>query len=378
MARRMFGVVALVSLVVLSACGDDSAPSALSALSDVPASIEVVAGEAFPADRCAANQAAGTITYLSSFDFAATASIVEVLVAKQRGYFDAMCLDVDVKASFSVANYPLLAANNAQFSSGGSFSEVLDYGAKNDADFVVLATEGKTGIDALIVKDGEATDLQGLRGTTIGVKGKITPSVAAMLGKAGLVEGTDYTTVLLDGFDPKVHVEVPGVVGFPGYKSNEPLQLEGAGIPFTLFDPADDDIPGSFGILYSNAEFVAAHPTAAQDFLRASMKGLADAIADPAAAAEIAIGFINANGNAMFLSPEGEAARWAVEAELVVGTNPNTAIGVPEPDQLTDEVTTYAAIGLFDGTAPDITPFVDTELIGGIYAADRSVIWPAG
>ena len=49
---------------------------------------------------------------------------------------------------------------------------------------------------------------------------------------------------------------MPDIVAFPGYKSNEPLQLEAAGIPFTLFDPADDDIPGSFGVIYTNATFL--------------------------------------------------------------------------------------------------------------------------
>ena len=60
-------------------------------------------------ERCAANQAAGTITYLSGFDFAAAASIVDVVVAEQSGYFDDLCLDVELKPSFSTANYPLVA-----------------------------------------------------------------------------------------------------------------------------------------------------------------------------------------------------------------------------------------------------------------------------
>ena len=41
-------------------------------------------------------EAAGTITYLSSFDFAAAASIVDVVVAEQSGYFDDLCLDVEL------------------------------------------------------------------------------------------------------------------------------------------------------------------------------------------------------------------------------------------------------------------------------------------
>lgn len=388
MTRRVPAVV-LLSLVALAACGGSDGTTSSTTPSigtdtpsfsgDVPdTGADVVTGQPFPADRCDANKAAGTITYLSSFDFAATASIVDVLVAEDAGYFDQLCLDVEVKASFSTANYPLLAANEAQFSSAGSFSEVVDYAIANEAQFVTLAVEGKTGIDALVLKPGTAAQLSDLQGTTIGVKGKITPSVAAMLLKAGLQEGTDYTTVLLDGFNPEAHIAVANIVGFPGYKSNEPLQLDAAGIPFDLFDPADDGIPGSFGILYTNGQFLAEHPTAAQDFIRAAMRGLADAVADPKAAAEVALGYINANGNAMFLSPDGETARWAVEAKLVTDTNAATALGVPEPDQLTNEVDTYARIGLFGGTAPDISPYVHTDLIDGVYAADRTVIWPKG
>ncbi len=47
-------------------------------------------------ERCATNEAVGTITYLSSFDFAAAASIVDVVVAEDKGYFDELCLDVEL------------------------------------------------------------------------------------------------------------------------------------------------------------------------------------------------------------------------------------------------------------------------------------------
>ena len=154
-----------------------------------------------------------------------------------------------------------------------------------------------------------------------------------MLKKAGLTEGNDYQTALLDGFDPKVHIAIPEIVGFPGFKSNEPLQLEAAGIPFKLYDPADYGIPGSFGVLYTNSTFLDDFPTAAEDFMRAAMKGLADALADPEAAADIAVDMINANGNALFLSPEGEIARWGVESKLISdSTASDLPIGVPDTD----------------------------------------------
>ncbi len=347
--------------------------------STIPAITPVEAGQPFPADRCEANKAAGTITYLSSFDFSASASIVDVLVAKQKGYFDDLCLDVNVKASFSTDNYPLIAANEAQFSSGGSFSEVVDYAGRNDAGFVALGVEGRTGIDALIVKDGASTELSDLKGKTIGVKGAITPSVAAMLKKAGLTEGTDYQTVLLDGFDPKVHIAIPEIVGFPGFKSNEPLQLQAAGIPFKLYDPAGYGIPGSFGVLYTNSTFLGDFPTASEDFMRAAMKGLADALADPLAAAGIAVDMINANGNANHLSPDGEIARWGVESKLVLDSTKvsDLPIGVPDPKLLEQEVNTYAEIGLFDAQVPDITSILDEALVKGLYDDNANILWPA-
>ena len=64
-------------------------------------------------------------------------------MAEDKGYFDEMCLDVDLKPSFSTANYPLVAANEAQFASAGSYAEIADFNA-NDAELVVVAVEGKT------------------------------------------------------------------------------------------------------------------------------------------------------------------------------------------------------------------------------------------
>ena len=386
--------LALVAGVALAACGSDDSSSddgngttdpssdttsAESATTESPSGgSDVVAGEAFPADRCAANEAAGTITYLTGFDFAATASIVDIIVADAAGYYDDVCLDVEITPSFSTANYPLVAENDAQFASGGSFSEVVAFAAANDADFVVTAVEGPTAIDSLIVKPGVATELGDLAGSTIGVKGKLPPSVAAMLATAGLVENDDYETVLLDGFDPVAHIAIESIDGFPGYKSNEPGALERAGIDFDLFDPLDYDIPGSFGVIYGNADFIEEHPTAAEDFMRATMLGLADAIADPEAAANTAVELINSGGNPNFLSPEGEVFRWTTDAALISELTPaGTGFGVADAAALQNELDTYAEVGLFGDTGTPVAADFLGDLLDRIYDADAVVIWPA-
>jgi NitT/TauT family transport system substrate-binding protein len=341
------------------------------------ASIDVVAGQAFPAARCEANQAAGTISYLSGFDYAATASIIDVLVADHNGYYDELCLDVDIAASFSTANYPLVAGNDAQFSSSGSFSELATFSAVNDADLVALAVEGRVAIDGLMVKP-EFSTLDQLDGTTIGVKGKLPPSIAAMLSEVGLVEGTDFVTLLLEGFNPIAHWEVEGISAVPGWKSNEPGALERAGIAFDLYDPADFGIPGSFGLVYTNRQFLTEHPTAAEDFMRATMRGLADAIADPTAAAAIAVDLINGNGNPNFLSPEGETFRWVTDAQLITDTTPADSFpGVPDPEGLAAEIAAYDAVGVYAGTgAPEVDGRFDADLLADLYATDGSIIWP--
>jgi ABC-type nitrate/sulfonate/bicarbonate transport system substrate-binding protein len=384
MRQRARFIVALAATLVIASCGGDdhtgSTEAATSVTTTAPAlGEEVVAGAPIPPSRCETNRAAGTITYLSGFDFAATASIIDVVMADERGYFDDLCLDVELQPSFSTDNYPIVASGDAQFASGGSFSEVVNFAAANEADLVAVAVEGRSAIDCLIVKPGVAERLEDLAGTTIGVKGKLAPSLAAMLASVGMVEGEDYETVLIDGFDPLVHIELPGIVGFTAYKSNEPGTLERAGVDFDLFAPSNYGIPGSFGVLYTTRRFIDEHPTAVQDFVRASMRGLADAMADPEGAAATAVERVEAGGNPNFLSLEGETFRWTTDVKSIKAETPEgTGVGVPDPALLQAEVDAYAEVGLFgDAGAPEIADRYDVDLIAGVYDDSGAVIWPA-
>jgi NitT/TauT family transport system substrate-binding protein len=108
------------------------------------------------------------------------------------------------------------------------------------------------------------------------------------------------------------------------------------------------------------------------------MLGLADAIADPEAAANTAVDLINSGGNPNFLSPEGEVFRWSTDAALITElTPPGTGLGVADHDALQHELDTYADVGLFgDADTPLATDYL-SDILERIYDTDATVIWPA-
>jgi len=398
MKRSVPVLTGLVAAALLAACGgDDTASPVNSAQAPTTTAVGTtttggtgttaapattttdpgISATGISKERCDANKAAGSITYLSSFDFAAAASILDVVVAKDRGYFDDVCLDVTIKPSFSTSNYPLVAAGQGQLSSAGAYTEILNF-STGGAKFVAVADYGKTPIEALVVRDdGRIRTLQDLKGKTIGVKGDLPPSIVAMLAQAGLKRGTDYKEVLLDGFDPVAHLQT-AIDALPVYKSNEPGQLDRAGVKYKLFDPVEYSIPGSFGVIYTTPDFLAKHPTAVQDFVRAAFKGYSDAVRDPAGAVAISIKEIDAAGNQNFLTEAGEAFRWQQESAIVGrGTPADAPVGLIDPTRLQAEVDAYAKAGVFTGGAPSTTGTYDEKVAQGVFA-NGALVWPTG
>lgn len=380
----------LIGALALAACGDDSntVPGSTATIATAIPSTEATPPETGDTDaptgstpeidntRCEANRSAGTVRFLTGFDFAAAASIVEVIVAESNGYYDELCLDVELMSSFSTANYPLVAAGQAQFASGGSFSETVAFALANEADLRVVTVSGAEPIDTLLIKPEVGDSLNDLAGTTIGVKGKLPPSIEVMLSAAGLEATTDYQTIPVDGFDPVAHMSIDETVGVPGWRSNEPGRLEREGVPFVQFDAVSAGVPGSFGTIFTSADFIADHPTAAEDFVRATLRGLADVLADPDAAAEAAIALVDANGNPNFLSAETERFRVATEAEIITGATPaDVAPGTPQVDKLQAELDAYAPTGIFgDADVPaaaDMVAPIALEVTDG-----STIIWP--
>ncbi len=374
MRRSMAALGTLAALTLITAaCGaDDSAGTAPSTTAaGGSSSVTTGAGGSFPAERCDANKAAGTITFLTSFDYAAAASIIDVIAADDQGYFKAMCLDVKLQAGFSTANVPAVSANTAQMTSLGSFSEVAVANAQ-DAGLVAVGIEGHTSIEELLVRnDANITDLKQLEGKAMGIKGAIPYSLRAMLAKQG-VDETKITQIEVD-FNPVVLFDTD-IVALPAYKSNEPGQLDANGYAgkYSSFDPGKESIPASFAVFTTSKDFAAKHPTAVADFLRASLKGFEYAAANPEAAVKASLARTDPS---LFLSAEGETFRWTTERELVRSSTPaGQPVGAVDEQALQAELDALIDLGVVDKGKVDVAASIDASFMKEITDGDK-VIW---
>ncbi len=371
-ARRAtwLALAALIAIAV-TACSSDDGDDVGAGGSDEPTPADTSA-LSFD-DRCTANGEAGTITFVSSFDFAAAASILDVIVADAEGYFDELCLDVDIKPGFAPGNGGLVAEGRAQISSAGSFGELVNTNVQGEADLVAIAQYGKTAIETLVVPaDSPVVELDDLEGTTVGFKGDLPYSLQAMLGVAG-VDRSSFEELLLDGFDPVAHLDL-GIEALPVYKSNEPAQLDAAGLAYREFDPLDFDVPASFAVFFTNAGFLVDHPTAVEDFLRAAFRGFAFAVDNPEIAVGHAFERIDAAGNPNFFSDTGEGFRWVTESSLVLDTTPpGEGPGLLDVDRLGAEIELLTEVGVFD-EVPDWRSMIAEGLAEKLYDGTDVVV----
>jgi len=325
------------------------------------------------AERCEANQAAGELIFLSGFDFAAAAGILDIVAAEAEGYFDEMCLDVEVRSGLSPGNSASLAAGATQLAVIASFGEMVRQNIQGGTDLMAFAQLGHTSISELVVPDGTIDSLSDLQGKTIGIKGDVPSPVQAMLAAGGAPRGT-FEELLLDGFDPVAHLAL-GIDALPVYKSNEPASLDDAGIEYVEFDPLDYDIPASFAVYINSRENYEKWPTVIEDFVRAGLRGYQFAAENPEAAVAHAFELINLAGNQFWLAEPHELGRWQVEQAMVESTTPEGfAIGQLNTQRLGEEIQMLVDLGQFE-TLPDWESMLDDSVVPKLYDDNGELIW---
>ncbi len=326
------------------------------------------------AERCQANRDAGKITFVTGFDFAAAAGIIDAIVADAQGYFEELCIDFEIQPGFAPSNGALVIEGQAQFGAAGSFAELVANNVAGEGDLVALLHWGRTAIEAIVLPEGSGIeDFAGLCGSLIGIKGDLPYSLQASVALSG-IERSCFEEILLDGFDPVAHLDL-GIDALPVYKSNEPNTLTNNGVPFTMLDPLDFDVPSSFGVTFTTQSMIENNPGLAADVVRALIRAQAFAAANPDIAVENAFELIDAAGNPLYLAMEAERYRWGVESALIADLGPaGVGLGTPDLDLFGAEIDALVQAGVFEST-PDWQSMVNADIAAGVYDG-TTLIWP--
>lgn len=321
------------------------------------------------AARCAQNRAAGPITFLTSFGYAASSGILDVLAARELGYFDALCLRISIEPGST--NAQLVSAGTAQLASLGDASSVM-VAIDNGAAITGIATYGNTSaIELITLKSSGITSLAALSGKTVGYKVALAPQIAAMLDAAHVpVDSVNFVSV---GFNP-VSLANGNVAALIGYKSNEPRVLTAQGYAVTEWDPQAYGIHSTFNVLVANRPWAAAHPTAVADFLRATLRAF-NWINQSDDNLDRALGFAQALSFAGY-DLASSRQRWKIEAKLIADSQPADApLGHIADAQWQPEADMLLRAKLVS-RAPAVAAAHDNTYLDSIYDG-KNLIWPA-
>lgn len=359
-ARRPWGESAAAMIALASIAGCARAPQ--------PPPPNARVAQAVGPARCARNRAAGPITFLTSFGYAPTSGILDVVAAQRLGWFDALCLDVVVRPGST--NAQLVSAGTAQIAGLGDAASAIvaiDRGAR----IVGIATYANTSaVELFALRGGPVASLSDLPGKVIGYKVAVAPQVSAMLRRVGVpLEQVKFVSV---PFNPSLLAD-GHVAAMIGYKSNEPRVLVAQGRRVIEWDPDHYGIRSTFNVLVANRDWALGHPEAVEDFLRATLRAYRW-IGGSAGHLTRALGFVGDLSTAGFDPAQGRA-RWGIEASLIAASQPpTTPFGYNAPKRWQAEARTLAQAHLLHH--PVRRDAYDNRFVDAIYRRNE-IIWPA-
>jgi len=316
--------------------------------------------------RCEANREAGTITYINSFGFGRP----ELFAAQELGYFDAMCLDVELITD-TQNSISYVSTGRGTMGSVGDAGGVITYAA-GGANITAVATMANGSAYVILTKP-EITELTQLEGRTIGYHTKLPEVLQSTLIAAGVdteqVEWINDTT-----YDPTLLI-TGQLDAIQAYRNNEPINLTRQGYDYNMFLPEDFGVHGTMNVYIANTEFLAEHRTAVQDFLRAAFKGVEYCAADIEACIEIIASEAEAAGQVY--DREHQAESWMI-TNGIIKDNPwqGGGVGVQGVEQFEPEAEMVVAAGLVDeADIPDLAELVDEDIAAELYDG-TTLLWP--
>ncbi|MFD1715371.1 ABC transporter substrate-binding protein [Amnibacterium flavum] len=290
--------------------------------------------------------------------------------ADSKGYY--------TDAGFSAVNMtPGPSTGTAELLSGSAdvaLSDSVSVGtviANEDAPLKIIgATFQANPFTILSLKDGaNITTPEEMVGKKIGVQASNTSLFEAFL-TVNDIDPSSLTVVPVE-YDPSVLVN-GDVDGFVAYQTNEAITVPAGGNPVTLLNFADNGLPFVAETVTVTDQMIAEDREKLKAFLVAEIKGWTDAIADPAAAADLAV---NTYGADLGLNIETSTAGAEAQAKLAVSADTEAnGLFVISDDLQASTIKSLAAAGI-DVSAEDL---FDLSLLDEVYEENPDLIDYAG
>lgn len=226
-----------------------------------------------------------SLGYIPNIQFA------PLYVAAQKGYFADAGVEIEFAYMDENQAAALVGANDLQFAVV-SGEQVLLARAQGLPVVYVAAWYQKYPVSVIAKSDQGITTPSDLRGKTIGLPG---PYGANYIGLRALLHagGLSESDVTLDsiGYTQVEALAAGREQAVSVYTANEPVQLRAQGYDLTELRVADYVQLASNGLI-TNETTAAGNPDLVRGMVAALLQGLSDSIADPEAAYQISLGYV--------------------------------------------------------------------------------------
>lgn len=262
--------------------------------------------------------------------------------AVEKGYYADEGIEVEFDYSFETDGVVLVGADELQFAIVSGEQVVLARSQKLPLVYV-LAWFQRYPIAVISEADAGIRSPADLAGRTVGLPGFFG---ASYVGYAGLLsangvklEDTNTNEIGFNQIESLLTEQSEAVVG---YANNEPVQLMAMGKELSVIYVADYIDLVANGLI-TNEATIANNPELVERFVRATLRGLSDTLADPAQAYEISKKYVEGLDDSRMNVLEASLPLWQAEQ-----------LGVTDPAAWASTEKVLLEIGFLDSPVDDL------------------------
>jgi NitT/TauT family transport system substrate-binding protein len=209
-------------------------------------------------------------------------------VAQSKGYYRKAGLNVTFRSGIEPDMVALLTSGKVQFANVGG-DEVLEAGAQGRPVRYVMTQYSRFPTAVFSLAATGIRRASDLRGHSIGVPGTYGASYVGLLALLDAVHlSTSDVAIKTIGFSQAQTLAAHKVDAAVGYATNDVVQLTARGTAVNEIDVYRYANLASAGVVTTNAE-IRQHPALVRAFVAATLHGLRDTIAHPAAAYRVSV-----------------------------------------------------------------------------------------